>query len=233
VGCPPLSRTSAAYVELVEGAAPQSYWRFDEASGSTAADHQMGAHEGTYAGGRTLGAAGVFGDNTAVELDGQTGAVIIGDDLNFTLTNPFTIEAWICRAPTTPDKYRRIVDKLELEPAKNGYALEIHEPDGELSFQRWRANASDFVSTILVNDGSYHHVVGVFDGSASVLYVDGVKRATVVATKDLLDGEAKVVVGNNEDRTNGFLGVIDEVAVYAQALTGTEIQLHYDTATPR
>ena len=231
-GCTAVSPASMTYAAAVQGDTPQSYWRFDEASGATAADH-VGPHEGIYAGAPTLGAAGAFEDNTAVELDGEDEAIIIGDDLNFMDADPFTIEAWICRASTSPAKDRRIVDKLELAPAKNGYALEIREPDGELSFQRWRANASDVVSTTLPNDGRYHYVVGVFNGAASFLYVDGVEMKMEPATHDLIGVDALVVIGNNEDGTNGFLGRIDEVAVYAQALTGMDVLLHYQAATQR
>ena len=69
-----------------------AYWRLGESSGTTAVD-ELGAHNGTYVGGHTLGVPGALqGDaNTAVGLDGSSGQVQLP---SLGTASNWTVEGW-------------------------------------------------------------------------------------------------------------------------------------------
>ena len=89
--------------------------------------------------------------------------------------------------------------------------------------------SSQINSTTSINDGQWHHIVAVRDGSANEnrLYVDSNQ-----------EGFESITFGghfiNSSDMSIGnFLnsfwydGLIDELAIYSRALTAQEIQLHH------
>ncbi|HEY6461522.1 MAG TPA: hypothetical protein VIY73_15250, partial [Polyangiaceae bacterium] len=82
---------AVTYPGVVMADLPLSYWRFGEASGTVAVD-QMGATNGTYVGGVTLGAPGaIAGDgDTAATFDGATGYVDMGTGFAFGGTAPMS-----------------------------------------------------------------------------------------------------------------------------------------------
>ena len=87
----------AGYPGQVLADAPLAYWRFDELTGTTAADSSGHGNDATYEGGITLGASGaIAGDgDTAATFDGLTGFVTAGDRFAFAGQTPFSIEAWV------------------------------------------------------------------------------------------------------------------------------------------
>ena len=84
-----------------------------------------------------------------------------------------------------------------------------------------------------LNDGFWHHVVGVYDGSLASdnikLYVDGeLQSVTYNHTDNILDIPAQLSVGcNNGETGDCFSGDIDEVRIYNRALTPAEIEYLY------
>ena len=83
------------------------------------------------------------------------------------------------------------------------------------------------VSKRKVDDGRWHHVVGVVDGPRAALYVDGEPEASADA-KPIARNDAPVMIGCNsaayERRFNGW---IDEVRLYGYALSDADIKALY------
>ncbi|MFI1092550.1 LamG domain-containing protein [Streptomyces sp. NPDC020917] len=77
-----------------------------------------------------------------------------------------------------------------------------------------------------VATGGWHHVAGVYDGSAVTVYIDGVAVVTRVQTGALTPATGvPLVVGNSSaDSTRTFSGSIDEARVHGRALTPAEIR---------
>ncbi|MBW7992675.1 MAG: LamG domain-containing protein [Planctomycetes bacterium] len=83
----------------------------------------------------------------------------------------------------------------------------------------------------VVNDGVWHHVVGMRSGDTSLVYVDGAKDAT----QDLPEGydlsgttQHNAYLGAITSNSDGslikfFTGLLDEVAIYSRALSAGEI----------
>jgi sialidase-1 len=83
----------------------------------------------------------------------------------------------------------------------------------------------------VVNDGAWHHVVGMRSGNTGLVYVDGV----LDGTQDLPEGydlsgssQHNALIGAITSHTDGslekfFTGTIDDVRVYDRALSNGEI----------
>ena len=198
-----------------------SYWRLGETSGTTA-NAGAGAVNGTYTGAHTLGVSGgIAGDaNAAVRLAG--GYVDMGDNLDFTGTASFTLEAWV--RPTTIDgTSRRIVSKAV--GGLQGYELYANSGSG-LSFQRL-AVASDTVTTSAPPLNSWSHVVATYDGTTMRLYVNGSLANSAASALSLTDNASAFRVGNSALGTDGWAGDLDDVAVYSGALNATQVENHF------
>ena len=76
-------------------------------------------------------------------------------------------------------------------------------------------------------DGGVHHVVVTYSGSTISLYIDGPRDSawTAASVTDLTG----VLIGCANGPAAGFAGLVQDVALYAAALTGADILSHYTT----
>jgi beta-galactosidase len=85
-----------------------------------------------------------------------------------------------------------------------------------------------------VNDGQWHHVAGVYDGTNMFLYVDGTLDVSQPATGSISQNSYPVCIGANAIPGVGlepgyfFNGLIDEASICNRALTASEIQADYE-----
>jgi hypothetical protein len=132
------------------------------------------------------------------------------------ITDALTIEAWI--APMALG--RRIVDKIA-PGGFDGYLLDTN--DGRLRFSVG-ADSVESDQQILIVNGGFSHVAGVYDGATLSVYVNGVRVGTkstpvmAVGTNDLA-----LRIGADSTGESRFVGMIDEVRIYDRALAPTEI----------
>ena len=208
---------------------PVAYWRLGESSGSVAAA-TVGATAGAYQGGVTLGALGALaGDaNTAAGFDGSDDKVAMGDPATGALdfgTGDFSVEAW---AKTALNGERAIVSKRASGPYWQFTVTDDPGHTGEIRANVLAGAAREVYGPALrVDDGAWHHVVVVFDRDTGItVYVDGVGRSTAGAFTDTIDNAGPFLVAKSTGY--GYLGgQIDEVAVYASALTAARVQAHH------
>lgn len=172
------------------------------------------------------------------------------------LTGALTLEAWIKRGEDTlsPGNNEGIVGRYRQDQngAARSYVLYFDSttdgtngtPDGSPgigfalsstgSFQG--ANSYEFAGDIPV--GVWTHVATVFDPGVRVAaYVNGVKVGEVtdnILNSPLYSGEGDFWIGQqfNGNQAWTFEGSIDEVAVYAAALSDEQIAAHYSAAVP-
>jgi len=88
----------------------------------------------------------------------------------------------------------------------------------------------DAVGQTFVNDGNWHFFAGVYDGTTVYVYIDGVLDGTNTATGGIGgDPTADMVIGGVGDYIPGrlFKGSVAQVAVFTNALTGSQIQTLY------
>ena len=85
-----------------------------------------------------------------------------------------------------------------------------------------------------MSDGQWHHLVGVYDGTHLILYVDGELDATAIATGRIRRNDWRVFIGENSEQTNReWDGLIDDVRIYSYALSPEEVKMLYEGKEPR
>ena len=221
-----------------------AYYPLDEAAGPTATDATAAGHDGTYLGGDGPvpwpSTAPVVLDpvaQTALSLNGATSYARVAHDTAFN-AYPLTVTAWI-RTTDTSARVQGIVCKY-LESSFNGYAMFVYNGRLRAWFLRDRVNyvwdagvgGSDGLGLNggLVADGAWHHVAFVVDAAGGKLYVDGVNTASLgwsatTLTKGPPNGDQDLLIGLYWQTPPylPFKGLIDEVAVFNQALSVTQL----------
>jgi len=237
------------YKAAVLASGPLAYWRLDETSGTNAADiagHADGPFNGTYTNGVTLDAAAVMTDgsgNGSADFDGTDDHVAGSDDaeLEFGGTVAFSVEAWI-NADTVGSNgnYFPICSKLDGINAttNNGWVFQNSSDGSKLNvgLQRWTTTTTQSAHAgYVMNASQTYHVVGTYDGTNILLYIDGVWVITTASGLTLPATTIPFLIGAQHD--NGSVdtgagnmsnGRVDEVAIYDRALDPDEILEHYN-----
>jgi hypothetical protein len=223
--------TPVAFSAAIAADSPVLYWRLGESSGTSAADSTANSNNGTYSSGVTLGVTGALaGDSdTAVALDGTTGNVQDASPSALPTTNTArTLEAWfnIGSTVTTAQPILSYGSNSGLEMftvSVEGSKIELYDGTETISVT---AGSS-------LNDGGWHQLAVTYDGSTTVkIYLDGTQVGTDQATSAPLN--TTLDSGGFQAGSDGsaFLdGKIDEVAVYASALSASKIADHYTVGT--
>lgn len=200
-------------------------WLFDEGSGQTAVDSSGNGYDGALMGSASW-AGGKF--NSALSTDGAEGYVEIADDPAFEFAGDFTIACWVQNQDPPPDN-SSFVTKGYSRPGGEGgdarpwYLLYFLTSGTVDMFLRDSGGTNSRAQGAApVNDGEWHHVVGVKDGDEVKVYIDGNEDAVTPAV-DAVYGEndQPLVFMVHFDRW--FAGMLDEVAIYERALSEDEI----------
>jgi large repetitive protein len=223
---------ASRYASAVLADNPLLYFRFGEKTGAAARDEVTGAVHAYPPLGVTLGAAGgLTGDgDTAIALDG-TGKIVLTHDADFLGMLPFSVEAWVSRSTSVGD-VGFLVDHQAWTGGRRGWSLRAYN-DG-FGFERTitPAGATSYDSVSAdepVVAGEWHHIVATFDGTTQHLYVDAVRRAEHAASI-ALPAVGPFTVGNQNCSPcsdNGFVGTLDELAIYAHALNDARVLAHF------
>jgi len=227
---------TSAYASTILADKPNHYYRFGESTTAGPAIDQSGGSDGTYGSTVTLPATGLLGNspNTAAGFDGTTATDFV--DTGVTALpepgGPFSAEAWV-NATTIDTAGHRIVVKDEVG-VTGAWLLWLNQ--GKLRFQVRNSTDTAWViaeAPTTPPAGTPFHVVGVFDGTDAILYVDGVEvdRIALGTATTNVNG-LPITIGADSDavgvRDHIFDGTIDEVAIYGAALTAEQIQAHFD-----
>jgi hypothetical protein len=85
-------------------------------------------------------------------------------------------------------------------------------------------------ANINIIDGTWHHLVGVYNGTSQIIYLDGVLRASAnVALGNIAGGTANNYIGARYNLVTAVMlkGSVDEARVYNVALSAEEIKQLY------
>ncbi len=232
--------SAATYVSTVLADNPVGYYRLGEANATGGAvDSSTTASNGVYNNfaGTAFGQAGIpgAGSNTAVRFDGSNDWIntmntsIAGGDQTYTL------EAWINLGTGAVSSTGYVVSHLRDNQNNRYHAMGV-DTGGNAVFDQ---NQNGAVNTsanpaLTLNDGNWHHLVGVFSSGGAAdedkFYVDGSLVASSNGPTE--DGATdRVYIGLLHNRSSGtgwFNGLIDEVAFYDGALSETRITEHYN-----
>jgi hypothetical protein len=200
-------------------------WRFDEAAGQAAADAsgrgndgQLGASvtgdaaDPAWTAGHDRGSALAFGGADYVSVP-DTAALEPAH---------VAVEAWVRRAGS-PGAFRYVLSKGSLDCDRSAYGLYAGWSGG-MSF--YVSNSTSYfispeVPAALVWDGSWHHLIGSYDGERVRLWIDGAHVGSGTAANiAIVYGTASngLYIGMYRGSCDlGFDGAIDDVKVWDDA----------------
>lgn len=214
----------------VSNADLQGYWKFDEGTGSVAADSSGNNRTGTLQSG--LASTGwttdhpstiTFADPYALRFDGTDDYVQVANSGAMNPAN-LTLSAWVKTDTGSLVGYRQILRRSRTTSGEQ-YALYLN--GDELEF--WALDlglSGNFAGTTNRNlqANIWYHVAATFDDSTNIvrLYVNGTEVANAPANGSFASSNQTLYIGSQV--TNYFWkGPIDDVRVYHRALIPTEI----------
>jgi len=87
----------------------------------------------------------------------------------------------------------------------------------------------DLRGTVSVNDESWHHVVGTYDGGKIYLYIGGGLDASQDAYGLMFTNNAPLLIGENAQQSRRtWDSLIDDVRIYNCALDANEVKTLYE-----
>jgi DUF1680 family protein len=208
---------------------PSVWYKFDETSGTSAADSSGYGKTATLNGGPTW-AAGKLAN--AVSLSGSSQYVSMPTGIVSTL-NDFTIATWVkLNALST---WSRIFDignsttvNMFLTPQSGSGVRFAITTNGSGSEQR--INGSSALAT-----GTWVHVAVTLSGSTGTLYVNGVSVGTntgMTLKPSSLGSTSRNYIGRSQYSDPYLNGLIDDFRIYPRALSASEIQMLISGSTP-
>lgn len=220
-----------------------SYYAMDDGSGSQASDSE-GSNDADLKDGSATCSGGdcpswVTGVQAqAINLDGSN------DDLN--VTNPsgldfseFTISTWIKLdqpLDQQPNSYPGLASKRS---GNEGFALFLFDGAGDEDYpaiQTFIGNGTaSETSDINISEYSWtewQHVSVAYDGSILETYINGasINSTTYPDLGPIQSADTSMTMGEVNDLTgNNLNGTIDEVKIWNESLSGSEIQDEYSS----
>ncbi len=132
---------------------------------------------------------------------------------------PFTIEAWV-----NPSQSR--VQGVMYKKSSPGWRFFMAGSSGKIEFDVYPGEIANAQSASLTV-GSWYHVVGTYDRIGVVkVYTNGVLNDTKTGISSMYNNNDNGIQIASP-QTNRWNGSIDEVRIYSEALSLSEIQKHY------
>jgi hypothetical protein len=171
-----------------------------------------------------------LGTNLAAPGNGILSCVDAGNDPAFNPTGqqPFSTLLWFKGYPGDAR-----VQTLMSHGTTN-WAMNLDGTTGRIVWNLF--NGGQVTSTNVLNDGNWHNVAGVFNGTTSSLYVDGVINSSGAAAPIAGEPNAELFLGGNQDFTaiginqRYLAGGLAQVALFTNALTAAQISNLYNLA---
>lgn len=233
---------SGDYAATIGADGATGHWRFDEdpvvAQNVATAMEDASTHDrdGSYPLQPALDQASLVGNDNdrAARFLGpglySRGEVLSSAGLNFGGSD-FTVEAWVKRSPGTFTESEVFVSKYSTS-SDRGF-LGAFLTDGRLQFaiRDGRNTYWSVTSAESFDDGRVHAVHGVRRGARLELFVDGVLYTWLnLGSAQSVSSTVPLVFGNSSAQTDGsrsYRGYLDDVAVYAHALSAAQVRQHY------
>jgi hypothetical protein len=233
-----LSATPAqSYDSLVLAQNPLGYWRLNDASGVTYPGVQNYGYLGAAVDGTVIGTMSL---NTDTPLVGDTnpsvdftagGRISIPFDPALNRTNTFSYEVWYKQTLGTGTSHRCPLWWRD-EPVLGDTRGWVHYIVGE---GNWFQSSDAYItwdglgSNTLFAQDVWQHLVCTFDGKIKRIYLDGVLIAVSTNPKLAIKPVTRAVT-TISSASYPWIGSLDEVAIYTNALPVERVQAHYVAA---
>ncbi|MCK5640814.1 MAG: LamG domain-containing protein, partial [Gammaproteobacteria bacterium] len=176
-----------------------------------------------------------FVNPRSVTFDGTGDYVDVGNNtiFDFSDTSDFSISLWVNIGANDGTQFDVVIGKTD--SATNGWNISLRNDLGggsgsDFIASFWIRDGSDYIRTEgpnIVNDGTWHHLVAVYDSATDTghLYFDGVvdDSDTNAAVGAFSEQSESIYIGKNNYLDRAINGFLDDVRIYNRALSATEI----------
>jgi hypothetical protein len=154
----------------------------------------------------------------------------VPDSEDISPSGPFTISTWI--NPNNWDGNRRVFQK-----GNDGEQYRMLTEWGMFRFEINLTGGQAGASTgALPSTGSWHHVVGVYDGSKVSLYIDGTLSGSNSASGSPRRSSNPLTIGTKMARVevagDYWDGAMDDLKIYHKALSSSEVRSLFAVGYP-
>lgn len=232
-GSPPY--VPSAYDNLLIAHGAGAHWKFDDGQALDLSfpltDYISGLNGVASAGATNLiKQPGCLADgDTAAFVDGghanQIYAVPDGTALH--LTGPASYDCWF-KIPTGTSGLSRTLSSTN--SVFNGFSGRFNGSQLHATFNLGGSSVAANYSGTQPAFDVWHYLVGVWDGTNVILYLDGLSVASTPGSGTLNMGTTGLTFGGLSNGTSLWLGGMDEAAVYGRALTAAEVLAQYNLA---
>jgi hypothetical protein len=215
--------------------APTFHWSFGEGVGTTAQDNFLGSVM-TLRNGLAWTTGGKVG--TGLLLDGVNDRADVPHSTALNITgNALSVSAWV--KLESQNNWQQILVKVKETGAFTAPYFAWHLFGGHASTTEWTpmfqvVNTSEATaiasSSIRVTYGEWAHVAGVYDGATVRIYINGVQRGSAPLTGNIISYAQPLYLGAHGGPGEYMKGMIDEVSIFAQALTAEQVQALFQTS---
>jgi large repetitive protein len=231
-----LQPTAAGTSDVTEGLV--GWWKFDEGTGTEAADSSGNSHTGTLTGSPVWSTRKTAGD--CLYFAANTDYVEIANPGNHLDGSNFTVCAWAC-VTNAANTYMRVLDRVYngqlacyVVSSVVGTMSGVAAVSGSVATD---AGSKDFASAgpvSSINSNVWAHLAWVYDGTSATLsvFTNGVlssAASTAPATNGLKSSTSIIRIAQRADAggNRGFVGWLDDVRLYSRALNTNEISTIY------
>lgn len=218
----PASAQAATYAETVLADTPLTYLRMAETSGIVADDATTNNRDGAFVGNPALGVGGPFvGAGTAV---GLTSTSLITGSVD---QASGSIEMWVNPARLSRGQQAGIA--AHGNPSADGWALGI----GAKRKLAWVTGGAQLTSKVTLASNVWTMLTVTWDSQRVRIYRNGALAKSVNrnGAAPASSSHALMLGGNGANAfTESLNGNLDEVALYAQVLSASSIQSHFQAA---
>ena len=189
----------------------------------------IGTNHGILQNGTTFGIGEV---GQAFSLDGINNYIQIPDSQNLNPnTNDFTVAFWM--KTTTTGISRALINKRPVCNHTSFWDIRISTLGYlQVEFDQSGSYYQAYASSISIDDGNWHHVTLVRQGTITNLYIDGQIRGSGSSGIANISSSAPIQLGNdvcvNRDGTKPYAGFLDEVIYLNGGLSQTQVQDIYN-----
>jgi hypothetical protein len=162
----------------------------------------------------------------ALSFKGKEDYVECKNSSSLNPTAALTVCAWI-KVRSLRAGY--LVSKEDWKDGEHGYVLRADDiQTGKFKLTIGDGTWHDARSDDPVDLAEWHHVASTFDGKSMVVFVDGRKGPPTTLEQPISPSPGNLRIGcGSFDTERDFDGVIDEVAIFARALSDKEVQAVY------
>ena len=210
---------------------PYAYYSMQEGGGLIVKDISGNSRNGSL--NKESWTTGKIGN--CINFDGDV-YVDCGDICNFERDQPFSVECWF---KTSYTNYQVISGRYRSGVTWRGWYI-LLDKYGRVSFNLNNDypidNRLEVYTTEGFNDGAWHHLFIVYDGSSKAegvkIYVDGLLRSLIVVIDNLsgsITENVSFLIGNRERGDLPFHGLLDEFIIYDRIMSPDYVAMRYNS----